>query len=207
MDGIDWNLLAEYFPPDDLDGFYGELYGSNYRRDITKTSRSVHDSLDECLRILDGCDEVSENGRSAGMEGEILSSVPSTTTNSNEKIETKSSISSCVSSSSMRGMQIRQRDRRCDGREDCVSCVWPDPATGCVLGGHCALLVRSNNELGPCMHPPVQTSNSFLNRNSFVGGQFPSYCGQRDSVPYASRSRWRRDNRRQREKNVKTYWP
>lgn len=192
MDQINWDLLANHFLQEPVDFEY-ELYGrGNYNRQSGVASRE--EMQDTATSRIDGLlaelDAISEDRGSDGLEdgvptrgrGDCAASEETTT------VAVSDGLRPAVS---MHGMSFRGCDRRRERRHDRVHSVWPDPVTGCVYGGQCALLVRDDERPHACHHPPVQSNRTFHERRPFLARRLPSGPGKRNVVPFASRNRWR----------------
>lgn len=71
-----------------------------------------------------------------------------------------------------------------------VSCMWPDPATGCVYGGHCLMRFFDGQRLHTCAHPPLQSTRAFSDKdaNDDRRQQASTLAGRRNK--FASFLRW-----------------
>lgn len=198
MQDINWGLLAQYIIPDDSIDFDDELGGrpNCNRQTGFSTQRVVCGSGGgEALRLLAELNALPENERPSRMDGEVPASYCNITYKK-EKITSNSSGRPSDSIASLRRVSVRGGDRRCNGRAVRVHTVWPDPATGCVYGGTCALQFRSPDEHSTCTHPPVQPGSAFQNNDKNDARGFLSSHGTRTSVPYASRVRWDRKRKK-----------
>lgn len=206
---VDWELLASYFLPDqEFVDFEYELYGrQTFRRDrgVDETTRSPvrEDGLDAVIGLLDELCELSEDRGPSGLEGKVRCSSSTTTS---QETETVTSDSSVYSSPSLCDVQVRGGDRRCDSGSSGMHVVWPDPVTGCVYGGSCALLVGHDKEQHSCVHTPVQSCGPLSQRcTPTTSRQFTDDTG-RSYMPFASRNRWSH-KRQKRKRSTKTSRP
>jgi len=100
--------------------------------------------------------------------------------------------SGALHSASLQGVPLDGRDGGCQGRDYCVSNLWPDPVTGCVHGGHCALRFLSDHAGPACQHPPIFPSPPLHGQAAlYVRREQSSTLGQGQSK-FASVLRWRR---------------
>lgn len=201
FEGINWGLLQAYFGQEQEVDFEHELYGQTYRRDIGETHNDPQSEsvVDRALRLLAELVPVREGQRRGWLEDPVPTTTTSSTTTC-KTTETKSCTGSVPPTAAVQGMQVRECDRRCTERSDRVHCVWPDPATGCVYGGYCALLSGDDERNSPCKHPPLQSSGVFHVRRAFAPRREYTPAGRRRPFPYASRSRWETPYRRGRQR-------
>jgi len=202
---IDWEILTDYFLPSHtpehqeewVDIEY-ELYGrQNYRRDARTTTHEevrTDASLREALRLLDGLSSLSEDTGPRGVETAISTS-PNNTNKNNTKEQTLTKPKVPYPLRCLSPVQVGDGDRGCTERPNSVCAVWPDPVTGCVYGGSCALLVGSDLEQYPCQHPPLQQSRVYVDRTPLASRRKFSLHHRRYVVPFASRSRWSKNSR------------
>ena len=197
MDCIDWDLLALYIPPADTTLDIDEELNSSIirNRDVGYSTSRNEPTSDggEALRLLAELNGLSENERPSRMEEGIPAEITTDTrrrTKATETTQEKSSSSGDHPVAAMQWMRIGGCYRRCPPRPVRVHTLWPDPATGCVYGGGCALQLRSSNEYGSCSHPPVQSDRAFQNSDSLDAGRLPPNDRRRDPVAFASRARW-----------------
>lgn len=189
---VDWNLLADFFDTDLVDFEY-ELYGrQNYRRDAhipTQCEMQGDGGIGEALGLLDGCPGVSENGGLDWLERNVRTS----TTSCDQEPSYFSKPRESDSDASVSGMQIGHGDRGYSKRPSRVPVVWPDPVSGCVYGGTCALFDARTQEQYTCVHPPLQQDLLLLDRDKTPSRRKFSYYHKRDVIPFASRDRWERN--------------
>jgi hypothetical protein len=204
----DWDILARFFlPEEEIVDFQLELYGNAYRRDQDTEpiarGDDGSDRLGEALRLLDGLDAISETRRSGGVEGQV----PTRTYSSRQKTEEAEAITSRRSNypiRAMSGVQERSDPGRRERGAGCVPIMWPDPNTGCVYGGFCALHVRSDPEYGTCRHPQIQQSRAFSERDSPSNRRQQSSHRRRNNEHFAAGGRRRKDFRERDQRPAKT---
>ena len=193
-DEPDWDLLARYFlPEDEIVDFQYELEGrQTYRRDqdLEPPPRAMDasSSLSQCLRLLDGLDGVHQTRRPDGVDCTLRP-------HSSPRQETETLTPMSVSSSSsphgpVQRVQKRKRSGRHESRPVRVPVVWPDPSTGCVYGGHCALLVRPDPQHRTCLHPPLQPRSPLPERRPPFDWRQPAGDYRPNRFAFASRSRY-----------------
>lgn len=192
---INWEEIAFHLPTEDeFVDFEYELYGrATYRRDADCDARphvQGDGGIGEALRLLDGCGGVPKDGRQDGLDGKIptyaYSDYPSPQTQADITQHSDSHSTSTVSP-----MQVGQSDRGREGGDVCMRSMWPDPVTGCVYGGACALLVGCAEKSSACVHSPLQQDRLFRDRCKVTTRRQFSRDHAGGVVPFASRSRWR----------------
>ena len=204
----DWDILARFFlPEEEIVDFQLELYGNAYRRDqdAEPIARGDDDSnrLGQALGLLDGLDAVSETRGSGGVEGPL----PTSSYPSRHKAEETTAIPSSSTGYTLRavsGVQERSDTGRRERGTGCVPLMWPDPNTGCVYGGFCALHVRSDPEYGTCRHSQIQQSRSFPQRDSPSDWRQQPRNRRRNNDRFAAGGRWREDLRERHQRPAKT---
>ena len=197
MEDIDWDLLARHFFTKDVVDIEYELYGRNtFNRDgftVTREEVQRPSRIDGAIDLLDQLCTIPEDRRRGGMEEHVRSKkrrrAPPSETSPSISIGCPRDQDGC-----MQGVWIRPGDRRRETGAVGVHSMWPDPATGCVYGGSCALLVRQAYEHCPCTHPPVQSNCTLPIRDSTIDWNLSSVFNRRRKVVYASRARWERDH-------------
>lgn len=182
--------------------FDSELAPGDYRRDYIPTSRDdvARTRTRETDGLPDGLDGISKDGRFGGMEIEI----PTKSDYYQQETETSSIPSPCDTTTELFTVRQSGRYRRCTTGTVRVCQLWPDPATGCVYGGACALFDGEAYEHSACTHPPVLESRALLDYNKTHASRLSPNDRGRRSIPFASRLRWiKQTNRRRCHKRVK----
>ena len=200
-DDTDWLLLRDYFCPEIVD-FDLELYGKcDYRRDAQQATRKQvqgDGGIGDALRLLDGCNDLPEDTGSSW----LATAFPAGPTCGNQNKETAQDVakhSAHDTTPCVYGMQAGFRDRGCDVRPVRMRVVWPDPVSGCVYGGTCALLDGRIEKQITCLHPQIQQDKLFLDRPPINPRRDFSSHTRRYSVPFASRCRWQRHIRKRQQ--------
>ncbi len=207
IDDTDWLLLQDYFCPDIID-FDLELYGKcDYRRDAAYAPRNhvqEDGGVGESLALLDGCDDLFEDTGSSWL-ATAFPAGPTFCPTSKQEEEDVTQHSTDYSSPPVHRMSEGFRDRGCDVRPVRVRVMWPDPVSGCVYGGACALLDGRFEKPSTCVHPPLQQDQLLLDRPPINPRRNFSSHTRRNSVPFASRYRWGR-HRRKRQPYTPVRW-
>lgn len=201
---VDWDLLGRYFGGDheeEIVDFEYELYGrQTFRRDSGYFASEVlpDTAARRALGLLDELYDLSQEQGPGGMEEGVRQT---RSPENSETVTTKSADCSVSSDGSVCGLQVRGSDRRCSSRPDSVPIVWPDPKSGCVHGGSCALFDGRSQKPFPCEHPPLQPIVPLPQRSAFAPG--PKYTDDngRRVMPFASRPRWFNQRKRCRTKS------
>jgi len=181
-----------------------ELNGGTYCRDLGQCALDVYGEVGskQANGLHDGRVGVYQDQRSDWVETEVLPCL-----STKEETKTSTPVSECGSrdsSPTMQRMQEHSGDRRCEGGTGSVHRVWPDPMSGCVYGGLCALFFRQTKDDKPCVHSPVLEIGAFQFQYTTDAGRFQSGDGSRLSIPFASRPRWKRTTERKRVSRAKS---
>jgi hypothetical protein len=196
--GINWDEIAAALPAEEQEfvDFEYELYGrKTYRRDAEYFDDSAwgEPDVDGALRLLAELDGICEDRGHRGMEkGHAPPTATTTCTPSRQTTETISRAGSHSTIAPLSQLQLGRSDRRCTPRPDRVHCVWPDPASGCVYGGSCALLPLNAKPSNACVHPLLQPSGVLPYNRSLAPRREYTRNNRRRPFPFASRSRWER---------------
>jgi len=203
MTDIDWGLLSNYFLPDEEVDFEYELYGrQTFRRDADDAAPDEvqHTAIHRVDRLLDELSSISEDRRFDGVEGKIpTTNGPTRTTTEEDQAQTMPQHTSRDTATTMHCMQIRRRHRRRETRSVCVHNVWPDPATGCVYGGHCALFLRQDKERTACVHSSIQPSHTLHKHNPVSHGRQCPIIDRTGARKFASYYAWQKQGHRKHE--------
>lgn len=188
MEEIDWCLLAAYIVPDYVD-IDVELSGGDYRRDIDEATQREAQEDGGCGGVSVECDGVSENWGPGWLEEDVRDQGTGAETPC-EETSSESDDSSVFTDEDLQRLSSGRSDRRCSPRPVRVYSVWPDPATGCVYGGYCALQYGPIEEWESCAHPPLFEGGTLSQYHSINARRQQSRYHGRRVVPYASRARW-----------------
>lgn len=195
---IDWDLLGSYFlPHEETVDFDYELYGrATYRRDAVDSTREdvSQTSTQRALDLLDGLSSIHKDGGHDWVEEDVRT-CDRTNPRQTETTQTEPSRVHIHTTRPVRRVRVSGCTGRHTKRSVGMHVMWPDPATGCVYGGHCALLIRPDQERQPCVHPQIQPRGPLPRRDIPTHWKLKSIDRRRDQIPYASRARWEKHRR------------
>lgn len=190
----DWEPF-DYEPQYDAVDFDYELFGTTTRCEMyLDEDRGGSDQLSAGLCSVSGRpgqDWLDRNIRTTSSDGRARTTQEETT-----QMRTDDSDFGTLHPTSLHGMQVDGGDGRHTTGVDSVSILWPDPITGCVHGGHCALRFLSDDPGEPCQHPPILPSQPLHGQATIpVWREQTSTAGQ-GSSKFASFLRWQRLQRK-----------
>lgn len=190
----DWEPILDYTPSyDDVD-FDRELFGTTARDEMYEYGdRRGFDQLPPGFGTLPGKrgqEWLGRNFPAGAPRGDCG------TSQEKEKVCSVDSHTGFPSSASVCGVQIDGCSGRRDSGNDSVSVMWPDPITGCVYGGHCALQFLRSSPGPACQHPPILKSDPLCRQDALHVCREFTPITQGGRRKFASFLRWRSHKRK-----------
>ena len=195
----DWEPILDYTPSyDDVD-FDRELFGTTTRGEMyAYGERGGFDQLPTGLGtfLANRGQEWLDRNFPTGPTGAGASGAEYGTPQEKEKVCSIDSDAGLSSPTTLRGVSIDRCAGRRDSRVNGVSVMWPDPITGCVYGGHCALQFLRSSPGPACQHPPIFQGDPLRRQDALHVCRKFTPTTRQGQRKFASFLRWRRHKRK-----------